>query len=347
MKRATCVLVLGLLGLCLPRSVEAQLDRVFGPKGVPVEGTITAVSSEKITLDKAGTALQFNVNEVVKITFGDDPPELGKARDAVVQGQIESALTTLKTINTAALARDLVKQDAEYYRAFCEAKLALAGTGNLATADAALYEFVRTNRESYHTYEATELLGNLALAQGKYSDAEKRFAFLGRAPWPAHKLRASVMEARALSAQSKFPEALAKYESIIMGDSGDAGPEINRQKLLATVGKATCLAETGKADAGVQLLEGVIRDNDSKDTYLFARTYNALGNCYLKNNRSKDALLAYLHVDLMFNGDSESHAEALYHLSKLWGEMNKADRALAARTLLKEQYGSSIWNKTQ
>jgi tetratricopeptide (TPR) repeat protein len=310
-----------------------------------VEGTITAVSAEKITLDKAGTALQFNVNEVVKVTFGDDPAELVKARDAIVQGQIESAQATLKTINTAALARDLVKQDAEYYRAYCDAKLALAGTGNLAAADAALFEFVRTNRDSYHTYEATELLGNLALAQGKFSDAEKRFGFLGRAPWPGHKLRASVMEARALTAQNKFPEALAKYESIIMGESGDAGPEVNRQKLLATVGKAVCLGETGKADEAIQLLEDVIRDNDSKDSILFARTYNALGNCYLKSSRPKDALLAYLHVDLMFSGDSESHAEALFYLSKLWGEMNKADRALAARTLLKERYGGSIWNK--
>lgn len=345
MKRVLAILTLALLGLSVPQAAHAQLDRVFGPKGVPVEGTITAISTEKIALDKAGTAMQFNVNEVVKVTFGDDPPELAKARDAIVQGQIESAQATLKTLNTAAIARDMVKQDADYFRAYCDAKLALAGNGNLATADTALFDFVKANRESYHTYEATELLGALALAQGKYADAEKRFAFLGRAPWPDYKLRASVMEARALAAQKKFPEAQAKYESIIT--TGESGPEINRQKLFATIGKASCLAETGNADEGIKLLEGVIRDNDSKDAVLFAKTYNALGTCYLKNNRSKDALLAYLHVDLMFNSDGEAHAEALYHLAKLWAEMNKADRALAARTLLKEYYAGSIWNKTQ
>jgi len=345
MKRVMCVVALAVVGLCLPRPAQAQLDKVFGPKGVPVEGTITGITPEKITLDQAGTPREFNVNEVAKVTFGDDPPELAKARDSVIAGQIEAALTTLKTLNAGAIARDLVKQDAEYYRAFCDAKLALAGTGNLAAADAALFEFVRTKRDSYHTYEATELLGSLALAQGKYSDAEKRFAFLGRAPWPDYKLRANVMEARALAAQQKFPEAQAKYEAII--GTGEAGPEVNRQKLLATVGKAICLAETGKADEGIQMLETVIRDNDSKDSALFAKTYNGLGNCYLKTNRPKDALLAFLHVDLLFNADGEAHAEALFHLSKLWGDVNKADRALAARTLLKERYAGSIWNKTQ
>lgn len=345
MNRTWWMLVLTLVVASLPSTAQAQLDKVFGGKGVGIEGTITATTREKITLDQGGTPRDFNVNEVVKVTFGDDPSELAKARDSVIAGQIESAANTLKTLNMGAISRDLVKQDAEYYKAYCDARLALAGTGNLATAEAALFEFVKTKRDSYHTYEATEVLGNLSLAQGKFADAEKRFAFLGGAPWPDYKLRANVMEARALAAQKKFPDALTKYEAIIT--TGESGPEVNRQKLMASVGKAVCLAETGKAEEAVQLLEGVVRDNDSKDAALFAKTYNGLGTCYLKLNRPKDALLAFLHVDLLFNADGEAHAEALYHLSKLWGEMNKADRALAARTLLKDRYASSIWSKAQ
>lgn len=331
------------LALAAPRPALAQLDKIFGAKGVPVEGTITAMTPEKVTLDAAGTAREFNVNEIVKITYGDDPAELQKARDAVVAGQIEAAYTTIKTINAASVTRDVIKQDVEYYKAYCEAKLALAGNGNPATADENLFAFVRTNRGSYHVYDATELLGELALAQGKYDDAAKRFAFLGKAPWPDYKLRANVMEARALAAQKKFPEALERYETII--GSGENTPEANRQKLLASVGKAVCLAETGKADEGLTILEKIVKENDSKDTMLFAKTYNALGACYLRTNRPKDALLAFLHVDLLFNGDGEAHAEALFHLSKLWGDVNKADRALAARTLLKERYGGSVWAK--
>jgi len=68
-----------------------------------------------------------------------------------------------------------------------------------------------------------------------------------------------------------------------------------------------------------------------------------LGNCYLKTGKNKDALQAFLHTDILFYADSESHAEALYHLSKLWATEEKPDRATAARTTLRERYSGSVW----
>ena len=324
-------------------SAFAQLDKVFGPKGIPVSGTITAMSPEKVTIDVQGNPRDFAVNEIVRLTLGDEPAELTKSRELIQNGQLEQAFDELKNVKTDSITRDVVKQDIDYYRAYCQARLALSGNGNAATADDAMFAFVRNNRGSYHVYEATELLGNLAVAQGKFDDAAKRFSFLGKAPWPDFRLRATVNEARALSAQKKFPEALEKYNAIL--ESGDTNPEATRQKMFASVGRAVCLAETGKGEEGVQILEKIIKDNDPKDIALFARTYNALGACHLKAQRSKEARLAYLHVDLLFSADAESHAEALFHLQKLWSEANKADRALAARNLLKERYAGSIWTK--
>lgn len=319
----------------------AQLDKVFGPKGVPASGTITSVAPDKITIDVGGSPREFQVNEIVRVVFGDEPAELTKARDSVMQGQVEDALEALKSVKADALSRDLVKQDVEYYRAYCQAKVALSGGGNPQAADDALFAFVRNNRTSFHVFDATEMLGNLALAQGKFDDAAKRFAFLGKAPWADYRMRANVNEARALTQQKKFPEALEKYEAII--GMGENTAEANRQKMFALVGKAVCLSETGKGDEGVQILEKLIKDNDPKDTALFARVYTGLGNCHLKANRTKEALLAFLHVDLLFNSDGEAHAEALYNLSKLWAAVNKSDRAVAARNLLKERYGGSTW----
>jgi hypothetical protein len=103
------------------------------------------------------------------------------------------------------------------------------------------------------------------------------------------------------------------------------------------------LAETGKADEAIKQLQELIRKNDPQDAVLFARAYNALGRCYLKQNKPKDALLALLHTDVLFYSDADAHAEALYHLSKLWNEVNKSDRALAARTTLRERYAGSVW----
>ena len=319
----------------------AQLDKIFGAKGVPTSGTITAVAPDKVTIDIGGSTRDVAVNEIVRLVYGDEPSELTRARDSVIQGQVESALNDLKPLKLEEIARDYVKSDIEYYRAYCMAKIALSGGGNPQAADDALFAFVRTNRTSYHVFDATELLGNLALSQGKYEDAAKRFAFLGKAPWPDYRLRGNVNEARALTQQQKFPEALQKYEAIMA--SPENTPEVARQKSFAQVGKAICLSETGKQDEAMAILDGIIKDGDPKDAALFARVYNAVGACQLKVDKPKEALLAYLHVDLLFAADGEAHAEALYNLSKLWQSVNKADRAVAARNLLRERYSGSTW----
>ena len=65
------------------------------------------------------------------------------------------------------------------------------------------------------------------------------------------------------------------------------------------------------------------------------------------SNKPKDALMAYLHVDILFYGDSETHAESLYHLGKLWQVAKNQDRAAAAVNLLKQRYAGSVWAEKQ
>ncbi len=55
--------------------------------------------------------------------------------------------------------------------------------------------------------------------------------------------------------------------------------------------------------------------------------------------------LAFLHTDILFYGDPESHAEALYNLDKLWQQVDRPERALQCRNILKNQYPGSPWNK--
>lgn len=124
-------------------------------------------------------------------------------------------------------------------------------------------------------------------------------------------------------------------------------PETKRQKLLAEVGKARCLAETSSPDEGIKLLEKVIGENEPSDTELFGRAYNALGDCLLKAGKQKDALMAYLHVDVLFYSDPEIHAESLYHLSRLWAAIKKPDCAASARNLLEQRYSGSVWAKQE
>ena len=341
-------LAVACLAACSAGLASGQaLDSVYTTKGgAPAKGTITdAMTKDSVTLDRAGVPRFFQINEIARITYGDEPQELANARNSVVAKNYGSAMEELKKIPAGTLVRPHMLQDAQYYLALCQVKLAMSEGQDRTKAETDMSTFARTYPNSYHFYEAAELLGDLAMSGGKYADAVRFYRPLAGAPFEDMQMRANNSSARALVAQKNFAEALTKYEAVLA--SGLATAEATNQKMLATVGKAQCLGETGKPDEGVKMLEDVIAKNDPQDAKLFARTYNALGSCHLKAGRDKDALLAYLHTDVLFYSDGEAHAEALYHLIKLWTNMNKADRATQARSTLKDRYAGSVWNSKE
>jgi tetratricopeptide (TPR) repeat protein len=322
-----------------------QFDQVFLAKGAPNKGAITALTKDQVTMDMAGVNRPFQVNEITRITFADEPNELNNARNAVSQQNWNVALSELKKLEGQTFERTLIASDVEYYKALSQARLAMTEGGDKNAAATAMLNWVRGNANSHHFYESAELLGDIAVASGKFADAVKYYTPIASAPWGDYQMRSNIAIGRSLAAQKDFAGALAKYDAVLASEL--ATPEAAQQKLLASVGKAVCLAETGKAAEGVTMLTDIIAKNDPQDTVLFARTYNALGNCYLKMNKPKDALQAFLHTDILFYADADSHAEALFNLSKLWNDVNKSDRAVAARNTLQERYSGSLWATKQ
>ena len=325
-----------------PRS-EQSLDQIFPQRGSAASGTVVEMNPTEVKLDVRGEPRTFAVNDIRRMIFAEDPPELRRARDDIATGQLEQALEALKRVDAGRITRDFVRNDLRYYLAYCEGRLALTGGGDKTAAAAAMLEFVKQNSNSYHFYEAAGLLGDLAMATENPENALKYYAAIGRAPWPEYQLRTALLEAAALTALSRYAEALTRYESVLASTLDT--PESLRQKLIAQSGKAVCLAENGRADEGIALLEEMIAKNDPGDADLFGRIYNALGRCQMKAERPQESLMAFLHTDLLFNGNPEIHAEALYYLSKLWTTVNKPDRATTARNLLVERYAGSVWAK--
>ena len=105
------------------------------------------------------------------------------------------------------------------------------------------------------------------------------------------------------------------------------------------------MANTDDLEQGVQLIEEVIRDADPQDNQLHALAYNALGRSYQQAGKSKEALLAFLHVDLLYSTVADAHAEALSYLAPLWDAIGQEGRAREARQKLKENYANSRWAK--
>jgi tetratricopeptide (TPR) repeat protein len=184
-------------------------------------------------------------------------------------------------------------------------------------------------------------LGDLLSAVNRAEQAEKYYAKLSSAPWPEHKMRSSVLVGRALVAQKQFDRAIAKFD-----DALAAGADVKQGdslRLAATLGKASAMAGAGKTDDAIRSVEEVIAKAQAEDQELHARAYIVLGNCHKAANRKKEALLAFLHVDLLYSRFAEQHAEALANLATLWAEVNKADRAAQARATLEEKYPTSAW----
>lgn len=319
------------------------MDQIVPFHGSPSSGKVVEMSTTEVKLETRGKVNNFAVNEIRRIQYAEDVPELRRAREDAGSGQFEQALDAIKRVDAASVSRDLVIADVEYYTALCQGRIALTGGGDKAAATATMLEFVKKNPNSYHFFEAAQLLGDLSMTVENYDSALRYYGAIAKAPWPDYVQRAALLEAGAMAAAGKYAEAKTRYESVAASPLDT--PDAVRSKSFATIGLAVCQSEAGAPDQGIAAVNEVIAKNDPQDTELFGTAYNALGKCHLKANRPKEALLAYLHTDLLFYAKPELHAEALYNLSKLWAALNKSDRAQNARNTLVERYAGSVWAK--
>ena len=330
-----------------PTAFAQRTDQLIPLKGVPISGIVITMSPTEITINVRGTDQKISVRDIKRLTFADDPRELAAGRDHILNGDLPAGCDQLKKVDPAAITRDFVKQDLDFYLAYCQAKLALSGGGDKEAATQSLMNYARSASKNYHFISAAELLGDLAVELEKYDEAARFYGYLAKtareASWPDFALQVAAMEARVLEAQGKFPEALQKYDAILAANINS--PEASRQKSFASVGKAGVYAETNQPEEGIKIVDDIVQANDSQDTELFGRAYNAQGRCLIKMNKPKEALLAFLRVDLLFNQHPDIHAEALHYLSKLWTGTNKSDRAAAAHNVLAQRYAGSRWAK--
>jgi TolA-binding protein len=321
----------------VPAFAQSLKDRVRLVRGSEV-GEITATTPTELTLaQEGGRTKRVAANEVRSVVFDGEPAELTQARLHAKNGGYVSALERLEQIDRRKIERPIVRDEVDFYLAYSRGQLALGGKGEITDAGRKLNDFVRGHPQSFHYLEAVELMGDLLMASEKFPAAERQYAELAKAPWPEYKTRADVLLARSLQAQDKHDEAIAKFDAVLASGADDESLR------AATLGKAVSLADTGRLDDAVRMIEEVIQAADPEQKELQARAYNALGDCYQRGGRTKDALLAYLHVDVLYSTVPEAHAEALAHLAPLWEAVGQDARAREARQTLETRYSGSRW----
>jgi tetratricopeptide (TPR) repeat protein len=329
------------LALSFALAQPARADKVKLLAGNQSSGKLTEISPTELVIELGSTKKKFAVNDVESVSFEAEPNDLTQARFAVHAGRFDDALVLLDKINMDKVDRADIVSDIEFFKAISSARLALAGSGSKADAGRQLFAFEKAHSSSFHYFEACETLGDLFAAVNRFDQAESFYAKLAAAPWPDYKLRSGVLLGRALVGQKAFDKAQAKFDEVLAMDA--SGKEADRQKLAASLGKASAMAGTGKTDEAIKAVEEIIAKTDAENQELHARAYTILGNCHRAAKKNKEALLDFLHVDLLYSRFPEQHAEALANLATLWAEVDKADRATQARNLLKEKYPNSAW----
>ncbi len=336
------------LAVLIPANTAWAVVAVKLLSGETVSGkTLDKITSTEITVTTLkNESLAIPVNTVESIAYDGEPLQLRIVRSSILNGNFDAAKTQLEnaSLDPANVSGIEVKQEIDFFKALTAARLA-STPDQVQEAGRQMYDFVTKNPGSWHLFEASEVMGDLLLAGDKADLAVQQYAKLESAPWVDFQMKGAIARGRALQQQNKFAEALSAYEKALQAAGSQTGPQVDSQRLAATVGKAACLAETGKAVDGIKLVQDVIAKATPEQAELHAAAFTAQGNCFLKASppQPKEAFMCFLKVDVLYPSFPKYHAEALYQLSQLWKTMEKPELGVQAKDELARRYSNSPW----
>ncbi len=307
--------------------------------GGSITGKVVQADANQVVVDRGqGRQEVIEPHRIEMILFDDEPSTLRTAKMAAAAGRFEEALAGLERVQLPENADPKINQEMDFLRAFCRTRLAEASANPAALKEAAdlMTAFARANPNHYRIWYATETAANLWITLGQDKEAEPLFARLAEAPWPEVQLRARLAMGRAMLARKNFAEAEKLFDAILASDQKD-----ERLRHAAAIGKIRVLAETGRAEEAIRLGEETLKAIPAEQVDLQGQGYNALGLAYQKAGQLKQAILAYLHVDLLYSNVPAQHVEALENLVELFARVGQRERAEEAAKVLRERYGRS------
>lgn len=334
-------LLLALIAIYAIGSVaQAQNDTVY-LENKSLKCKITKMTATELTVEDRGVEDTIPVNKIKSIAFNREPAQFPKVRSNIESGSNEDALELLTDDIRGTMGDSkTLNQEMDYLLARAKANIALSG-GAVTKTDAvkACEAFVTKYPNNYHYFDACEMTGDLYVSintDASLKKAAEMYQKLNAAPWNDVKMRSLTAMGKIFLAQNKIENAQKAYSAILkMEDKSAAG---ERQKLLAKMGLAKCKALSGDFQGAVKDVDSILQNAPPEDYAINALGYNTLGLAYMAGGQDKDALVAFLQVDLLYSRDVQSHIEALKNLRKLWQKMEMPLRAQECTAKLKN-YG--------
>ena len=304
----------------------------------PVRGDVRESSREALTVaPPAGDPVVIPAADVLSVEWTGEPPRLPLTRAAEGRGQLAVALEGYReAVAQFPSAKPLAKAELQFSRARTLGKLALNDPARRDEAVDALGRFVTDHPDHHRTDPALLLLADVRAAAGDDAAAREALGRVKQSPSPAYATAAEVAAARLDLAAGDADTALATFERVAADAEGAAA-------LDARTGMAAALVRLGRNDEALAETDAVIAEADSSDAEIMANAYLRRGDALQAMGETKPAILAYLHVDVLYPGAGAAHAESLFRLAKLWAAAGYPGRAAEAAAKLKTEYPGGAW----
>lgn len=335
-----------LIGLLQISTVASAADVIVrkSEKGL-LSGEITEVSKTEVVLKpQKGDSLRIPANDIASIAWTGEPAGINIARSDEAGGRYQKALESYQKLQESAKTlKDNIKVDLQYAIARTTGQMALGDPAKIDAAVKLLTTFKAENSDSYHFYPSLKLLGQLYAAKKDGVQARLTFGQLGQAPWKDYQMASRNAIARLELADNKTQEAAKAFSEVVAMTA--SSPLEESQRYEAMLGMAKILTTQSKYDDALKLLDEVIAKASPEDSQVQAEAYVRQGDCLQSQGKDKDALLAYLHVDVLFAREQQLHAESLFHLTRLWAKVGQPGRAAEARERLENEFPNSAWTR--
>lgn len=308
---------------------------------VTFRGEFTLMAPDAVTIKLTNGQIQVvPVSDIFSVRFDMEPPLLAQAQSNERSGALDVALEKFISVQKDYSGEDKrVVTDVEFLIARTKVKLALADPSKLADAKTAIQKFREANKANFRYFEA--LLLEASVTSG--DEVTTLLAEVQNCPVKGYQLEAGVQLGQVLLAGNDAPAALAAFEKVIEQSAGDASSA--SAQFAGFLGKAECQQKQGQLDEAIQTLDEIINKASESESRTLAAAWVLKGDCLRMKSLPKDALMAYLHVDVLYPSEPAAHAEALYHLVSLWGPAGHQDRSDEAMAKLSTKYPNSPWAK--
>jgi tetratricopeptide (TPR) repeat protein len=311
-------------------------DAQIKAAGGRIRGQVVSESPVEIKFKLAtGPEQAIPVDQIDSIEYEGLTPSFTLAQSRENTGNWSEAATLFKKAVTEASGKALIAREAQYREARALATLAQVDPAKAGDATAALQSFVKANPASRQLGSALVQLARLQLDGPNPERAEATLTEL-TSKVPAAAARAAVLRGRVLSRQGKYTEAVTAFDQLIA-----TAPGASAQSREAKLAKAEALAGAKKFDESRDVVLEVIKNAPPEDSEIQAVAHNTLGDCLRAAGRPKDALLAYLKTDVLFDRDKSEHPRALARIEEIFRLLKRDKDADEVRERHRQLYPQS------